>query len=201
MEINPDQIDQSDYDLIAAVCQYHAQLLDRLRGELGNRGTAGSAIPRVDQIVPSDTVLYDGTVDVYMRATGALTACGFAKRYASTDDQIVLLYDSDQFTSDKVVRPQSDASLRHALAAIFMIYTDMEKLGPPDTLGRIYDLLFAAGFTEIRFGHLEWSQKAHKTADPRRLVGLACPEDNFWWNTDLFDWYLQEAAFQWSTLT
>lgn len=198
MDTKPDQMYQSDYDLIAAVCQYHAQLLNRLQGGLGNNGTADFAIPRVDQIVPSGTVLQDGTVDVYMRATGALTACGFAKRHAPTDDQIVLLYDSDQFTPEKVVRPQTHASLGHALTAVFLIHADMEKLGPPDTLGRIYDLLFAAGVTEIRFGHLEWSQKANEIVYPR---SLARRKVDFWWNTDLFDWYLQEAAFQWSTPT
>ena len=115
-------------------------------------------------------------------------------------DACKLLTSSAQF--ELSVEPNLPATnfshLGWALLAIFKVYRQNRRLGNPETLKRIFDLLPTAGFTEERMGYLEWSTKALDLAYPRRMTDWPIPRDGNLWITDTFDAYIDEAKDQWS---
>ena len=155
--------------------------------------------PLKNGVVPAGTVLTDGVVRNYAHAATALVDCGFAKQDKDKWARYTLLVDSDRFVLNDpaILSKLTYAQLGTALSAMFRIYDEFEVLGPPRSLQNIFDLLLAAGFTEMRHGYLEWSQKAFTLVYSRKMAGLSYPEDPFLWSTDLFDWFVGEAATQW----
>jgi len=199
MQMKHDPLSPADRGLLVGLCRYYAQLLYPLSNKLDFDRRSETLAPLQNGVVPAGSVLSDGGVDSYARATDALKVCGFAKQDADGPENCALLMDSDQFALDDPaqVATLKDLDLGRALSAMFRIYDDFEILGPPQSLRRIFNLLAAAGFTEVRLGHLEWSERAIAALYPRKVAGLPYPESTLLWNTDLFDWFLDEAATQW----
>lgn len=190
----------TDCDLLSLFGQYFAQLLYAQRSVLELEDPHAFAGDEAETVLPSGTVLIDGTVKLYVRAAGLLVTCGFARQ---DQDKYVLLCASDRFGLDcpLTLHGPAQEKLGGALLLLCQIYEEYEKLGPPDILKGIFAALLVGGYTEKRFGHLEWSEKALEIVYPRRLAGKPFPEREALWKTDLFDWYLDEAAQQWPNVS
>lgn len=192
-------LSRADCDLMVGLCQYYAQILYERRHKLDPEKSSKPFTPLVGNVVPAGTKLHDGVVKVYRRAAFHLVMCGFAEEIDLNGGQYTLLMASDQFTLAHPVTSQSPSfsDLGGMLRSMFDIHDDYEILGPPASLRRIFDLLLAAGFTEMRHGHLEWSEKACTIDCSRPLSVVKNPVTEIFWNTDLFDWHAEEAAKQW----
>lgn len=199
MQMKHDPLSPADCGLMVGLCRYYAQLLYPLSNKLDFDRRSETLLPLNNGVVPAGTVLTDGVVRNYASAASALVNCGFAKRDKDKWELYTLLVDSDRFVLDdpSMLSKLTYAQLGPALSAMFRIYDEFEVLGPPRSLQNIFDLLLEAGVTEMRHGHLEWSEKAIAAVYPRKMAGLPNPEDPFLWNTELFDWFVGEAATQW----
>jgi len=132
-----------------------------------------------------------------------LIESGFAQSGGMGSGTCRLLMSSDQFRfPENHVFPDQDVSHPgSAFYAVFKVYQDSERLGHPTTLKRIFDLLPATGLTEERYGVVEWSEKAQDWTPPRHLAKLLRPEDEYLWNIDTLDCYLEEAKLLWQIET
>ena len=191
---------QPECDLMVQLCRYHAQVLYSVRNgfDLNKRFTEVTLPP--DGLVPNGAVLLDGHLRAYQSASSTLISCGFAVQSEMHSDACELLISSAQFELRKKPNlPFTNFShLANALLAIFKIYQQNGRLGHPETLRRVLELLPATGFIEERLGYLEWSSKALDLAYPYRMTDWPIPRDGRLWITDTFDAYIDEAKDQWS---
>jgi len=186
--------------LMTQLCRYCAQVLYAVRNgfDFDERYAVVKLPP--DGVVPSGAMLLDGHLRAYGAASATLITCGFAMRSKEDFEACKLLTSSANFELDKEPNlPLTNfPHLGRALLAIFRIYRQNARLGHPETLMRIFDLLLEAGFTEKRLGFLEWSTKALNLAYPRRMGDCLGPDDGLLWITDTFEAYIDEAKEQWS---
>ncbi len=199
--ILPETWTQPESDLMVQLCRYHAQVLYAVRNKVDFEKRYAEVKLPPNGFVPIGAVLLDGHLRAYQMASGTLITCGFAVQSEVHSDACKLLTSSAQFELSKEPNlPLSNFShLGRALLALFKIYRQNGRLGHPETLRLIFELLLAAGFTEERLGYLEWSTKALDLAYPRRMTDWPIPRDGRLWVTDTFDAYIDEAKDQWSS--
>lgn len=188
----------AENELLAELCLYYLRFLCARRHKLD----LDAFTPIFDSTILAGRRFTDGIVKVYRRAADVLVEAGFANEDGFRSGIYTLLTDSDGFVLDASQTVEKDGvlDLHAALFPIFLIFEDMKVLGPPDTLARIIDLIDKAGLTEMRHGHLEWTVDALARITPRLVSGQTYPERDCVWKTDLFDWYITEAASQWDLL-
>ena len=198
--ILPETWTKPECDLMVQLCRYHAQVLYAVRNGFDLNELYEEVRLSSDGFVPFGVVLLDAHLRGYQMASGTLITCGFAVQSEVHSDACKLLTSSAQFELSREPNlPLGNFShLGQAFLAIFRIYSQNGKLGHPETLERIFELLMPAGFTEERYGYVEWSEKALELAYPRRMGDMPIPRDGLLWNTDTFDAYIEEAKDQWS---
>lgn len=195
----PETWTEPECGLMVQLCQYHAQVLYAVRNRFDfDERYAVVKLPP-DGVVPCGAVLLDGYLRAYRAASGILITCGFAVELEAYSDACKLLTSSANFELSREPNlPLTNTShLERALLATFRIYRQNGRLGHPKTLKQIFELLLEAGFTEKRFGFLEWSTKAVGMAYSHPMGG-PIPRDGRLWITDTFDAYIDEARDQWS---
>lgn len=198
--ILPETWTDAECRLMVQLCRYSAEVLYAVRNgfDLDKRYEVVTLPP--NGVVPSGAVLLHGYLRAYQAARATLLTCGFAVRSKEHPDACNLLSSSADFELNREPNLQltNFSHLGRALLAIFRIYHQNGRLGHPETLLRIFDLLLEAGFTEKRLGFLEWSTKALDLAYPNRMADCLIPRDGLLWVTDTFEVYIDEAKEQWS---
>jgi len=190
-------------DLVIELCRYHAQTLLASRNGYDFDSLFPEVVLPADGVVQADTVLLDHALSSHERAAAALLECGFAIELKFPSHACKLLMSSNEFEiSDGFTFQGGNYShLGHSLSAMFLVYEQNGQLGHPSTMKRVFECFENAELIEARFGFSEWTEKAYDLAYPRRRSGnpnLNALEKDFLWVTDTFDWYLEEAARQWS---
>ncbi|MBI1492139.1 hypothetical protein [Halocynthiibacter styelae] len=193
--MEPERLTPSEAALMVELCRYHAQIL-----YISQDGLYGPPHIPESEVVPAGTVLFDHFVSSAELLASVLIESGFAQSGGMGSGTCKLLMSSDQFRfPESDVFPRQNVShLGSAFYGVFNMYKDSERLGHPTTLKRIFDLLSATGLTEERYGCVEWCEKALDWASrPRHLAKWLRPDDEYLWNIDTLDCYLEEAKLLW----
>ena len=188
----------SECSLMVEICRYFAQVLFRCASS--EQGGASGALPS-NGVIPSGTIFFDLGSRPFRAAAADLRERGFASEKDERNWSCKLLVSSDQF---QIPHPPilSFSNFSHfgsAFRTIFKTYEQNEKLGHPDTLKRIFELLPEAGLIEDRYGYDDWTDKALDFAHPPRWSRFPPTKNNLLWKIETFDWYLDEAREQWGT--
>ncbi|MEP1535883.1 MAG: hypothetical protein ABJQ34_03665 [Paracoccaceae bacterium] len=194
---------KAERELMVELCRYHSQTLLASRNRFDTNDLLPKVVLPTDGIVMADTVLLNYAVSAYEAAAATLIECGFAIDPGCPSNACKLLVSSDQFEISEDFEPSLGTypSLGHSLEAIFLVYKQNGQLGHPTTMKRVFECFEGSGLVEDRFGFKEWTEKALDLAHPRRHFGIPSYKADLLWVTDTFDWYLEEARLQWSSVS
>lgn len=186
--------------LVVELCRYFAQYLYRSAydADYGNP----ASLPTTG-VIPAGTTFYDYGIRAYRAAASDLIEFGFAAESVYETELCTLKLASDRFALE--CPPElSHSNFSHfgsTFSTLFKTYDQNGKLGHPNTLQRIFELLPAAGLLNEQYGFYEWSEEAVSYVHPRRWKGFQYPESDVLWSVNVLDWYVEEAASQWHSST